>query len=162
MGRNQIDYVLVSKSILTAVQRSGVLSHHSLLHGDHRPYYLDFNPSILFSDPDYKIEPASVRKLRLQDPRVVTQYQMALHELLASNNVFQRLDNLQEKINTKQWTSESQKGYESLDKTITESMLTAENNVIKRNTTTYQWSPTIKRAVQQLRYWNTRLQQARN
>jgi hypothetical protein len=140
MGRNQIDYVLVSKSILTAVQRSGVLSHHSLLRGDHRPYYLDFDPSILFSDPAYKIEPASVRKLRLQDSRVVTQYQRALHELLASNNVFQQLDNLQEKINTKQWTSESQKGYESLDKTITESMLTAENNVIKRNTTTYQWS----------------------
>ena len=49
-----------------------------------------------------------------------------------------------------------------MDKTITESMLTAENNVGKRITTTYQWSPTLKRAVQQLRYWNTRLRQARN
>ncbi|MFN9979852.1 MAG: hypothetical protein ACK53Y_08060, partial [bacterium] len=92
----------------------------------------------------------------------MTQYQMALHELLASNNVFQRLDNLQEKINTKQWTSESQKDYESLDKTITESLLTAENNLSKCITTTYQWSPTLKKAVQQLRYWSMRLQQARN
>jgi hypothetical protein len=89
MGRNQIDYILVSKSILTAVQQSGILSHHSLLCGDHHHYYLDFDSSILFSDPAYKIEPASVRKLCLQDPRVVTQYWSALHELLASHNVFQ-------------------------------------------------------------------------
>jgi hypothetical protein len=39
-GRNQIDYIFVSKTILLAVQRSGVLAHHSLTRGDHRPYYL--------------------------------------------------------------------------------------------------------------------------
>jgi len=92
----------------------------------------------------------------------VKQYQITLHELLASHNVFQHLDNLQDLINTQEWTSANQAEYESLDKTITESMLTAENNLSKRITTTYQWSPTLKKAVQQLRYWNMRLQQARN
>jgi len=70
-GRNQIDFILVSKAILPAVLRSGVMSHHSLTRGDHHPYYLDFDASKLFSDPAYTIEPASVRKWRLQDPRVV-------------------------------------------------------------------------------------------
>jgi len=83
--RNQIDYMFVSKSIFPAVQWSGVLSHHSLVHGDHRPYYLDFDSSILFDDPAYKIEPATLCKLCLQDPRVVNQYNISLHKLLASN-----------------------------------------------------------------------------
>jgi hypothetical protein len=94
-GRNQIDYILVSESLLPAVQRSGVLSHHSLIKGDHRPYYLDFDASLLFSDPAYQIEPATVRKLRLQDPRTVKAYSIKLHELLSQHNVFPRLDQLQ-------------------------------------------------------------------
>lgn len=68
------DYIMISQSLLPAVQHSGVSSHHSLVRGDHLPYYLDFDSSILFSDPAYNIEPASFRKLRLQDPRVIQQY----------------------------------------------------------------------------------------
>jgi len=40
-------------------------------------------------------------------------------------------------------------------------MLTAETDITKRITTTYQWSPTLKQAVQRLRYWHLRLRQAR-
>jgi hypothetical protein len=159
MGKNQIDYILVSKAILPAVEWSGVLSHHSLLRGDHRPYYLDFNAAILFSYPAYQIEPATVRKLRLIDPRVVQSYRTALHDLLAQHNVFYRLDIHQESFDNNQWSPESQVEYESLDNIITESMLTAEKGINKQITTTYQWSPTLKKAVQQLRYWNMRLRQ---
>ncbi len=80
-GRNQIDYIFVSKSILPAVLHFGVLSHHSLTKGDHRPYYLDFDASILFSDPAYNIEPATVQRLRLQDPRIVQQYTQTKHPM---------------------------------------------------------------------------------
>ena len=82
-GRNQIDFNFVSRSIQNAVQRSGVLSHHSLVRRDHHPYYLDFDSSIiLFDDPAYKIEPAMLRKLRLQDPRVINQYNNSFNKLL--------------------------------------------------------------------------------
>jgi hypothetical protein len=50
-GKNQIDYIFVSRPLLHAVPRSGVLAHHSVTRGDHRPYYLDFDPNKLFSDP---------------------------------------------------------------------------------------------------------------
>jgi hypothetical protein len=86
-GRHQIDYMFVSKSIVPAVQRSGVLSHHSLVRGDHRPYYLDLDAAILFADPAYAIVPASFRKLRLREPRVVMQYGTNLHKLLAEHNI---------------------------------------------------------------------------
>ena len=115
-GRNQIDYIFISKAILPAVQRSGVLSHHSLTTGDHRPYYLDFDASILFSDPAFIIEPASMRKLRLQDPRVVKQYISTLYDQLSAHNIFPRLEKLQEQITNKAWTDDSTTEYDALDK----------------------------------------------
>ncbi len=161
-GKHQIDYIFVSKLLLPAVQQSGVLAHHSLTRGDHRPYYLDFDPILLFSDPAYNIEPVSIWKLRLQDPHVVQQYITNLHRRLDHHNVFPRLEAIQEVLQKSQWTQATTQEYESLDNIITESMLAAENDLSKRITTTYQWSPRLKQAVQRLRYWQLRLQQVRN
>jgi hypothetical protein len=111
---------------------------------------LDFNASTLFFDPVYNIELVTVCQLCLQDPRVVKTYISKLHDLLESHNVFPRLDKLQETLDNQQWTPEFAVEYESLDRVITESMLTAEKASSKRITTTYQWSPKIKKAVQQL------------
>jgi hypothetical protein len=77
----------------------------------------------------------------LQDPRIAQQYTQKLYELLASQNVLPRLDALQDKFNHQQWSPDCVAEYESLDRTITESMLTAEKFLSKRITTTYQWSP---------------------
>lgn len=161
-GRSQIDYIFVSQALLPAVQRSGVLSHHSLIRGDHRPYFLDFDASLLFADPAYNIAPASSRNLRLQDPRVVQKYRERLHQLLDQNNVFPRLDLLQDKIKSGNWTESCCLEYEALDETITTSMLTAEKDLSRRVTTTYQWSPKLKAAVHKLRYWHLRLRQVRH
>jgi len=147
-GRNQIDYIFVSKTILLAVQRSGVLAHHSLTRGDHRLYYLDFDPTLLFFDPAYNIEPAAIRKLRLHDSRVVQQNISNLHRPLDQHNVYPRLEALQGVLQNSQWTQASTQEYESLDAIITESMLAAENDLSRRITTTYQWSPRLKQAVQ--------------
>jgi hypothetical protein len=147
-GRNQIDYIFVSRPIFLAVQRSGILAHHSLTRGDHRPYYIDIDPTILFSDPAYTIEPANIRKLRLQDPRVVQQYLSNVHDRLSNHNVFTRMEALQAVIQKDQWSAQSTLEYESLDQIITESMLAAEKDLSKRITTTYQWSPRLKQAVQ--------------
>lgn len=97
-GRNQIDYIFISRPLLPAVQQSGVLAHHSLTRGDHKPYYIDIDPLVLFTDPAYHIEPVAIRKLRLQDPRVVQQYISNLHNHLAHHNVISRIEVLQEVI----------------------------------------------------------------
>jgi hypothetical protein len=110
----------------------------------------------------YNIEPASIRRLRLQDPRIVKRYTQTLHELIANQNVLPRLEKLQETFNNQQWSTDSIAEYESLDIIISESMLSAERSLSKRITTTYQWSPLIKKAVQRLRYWHLRLWQVRN
>jgi hypothetical protein len=90
---------------------------------------LDFDSSILFSDPAFIIEPASMRKLRLQDPRVVKQYISTLCDQLLAYNIFPRLEKLQEQITNKAWTDARTTEYEALDKTITEAMLSTEKSL---------------------------------
>jgi hypothetical protein len=128
-GRKQIDYMFISRSLLPALLRSGVLSHHSLTLADHPLYYLDFNSLLLFSDPAFHIEPASRRKLRQQDPRVVKQYISTLFDKLSANNIFSRLETLQLLITNNAWSPECIEEYESVDKTITESMLSTETSL---------------------------------
>jgi hypothetical protein len=147
-GRHQIDYMFVSKSLLPAVQRSGILSHHSLTRGDHRPYYLDFDSTILFSEPAYQIEPASIRKLHLQDPRVVKQYVSTLYNQLQAHDIFSRLETLQGEITNQTWSTQCVGKYEKIDQTITEAMLSAEKPLTRRITIKFQWSPPLKEAVQ--------------
>jgi len=146
-GRNQIDYIFVSEMMLPAVRSSGVLSHHSLLYGDHRPYYIDLDTAGLFSEPAYDIAQASSRTLRLHDPWLVSKYIEVMHEKLQEHAVPQRLASLLDTVKNGQWTDHHTEVYNSLDTTITEAMLFAENSTSRRITTTYQWSPQLKQAV---------------
>jgi len=65
-------------------------------------------------------------------------------------------------LNTNQWDAACVAEYELLDNIITTSMLMAEHELSKRVTTTYQWSPVLKKAAQGLRYWTLRLRQSSN
>jgi hypothetical protein len=98
----------------------------------------------------------------LQDPRIVQQYISNLHRHLDHHNVFPRLEALQEAFCTKQWDNSTTSEYETLDAIIIASMLSAEKDLSRRITTTYQWSPCLKQAVQRFRYWQLRLWQVRN
>jgi hypothetical protein len=76
--------------------------------------------------------PASFRKLRLRDPRVVKQYGTNLHKLLAEHNIMSRIEKLQEVVNNGLWTPECVLEYEAIDKVVTESMLSAKNALSPR------------------------------
>jgi hypothetical protein len=152
-GKNQIDFLLVSISLLPAVTISGVLPHSSVFHSDHQPYFVDFDAQKLFGSPAYDIVQAQVRTLRLRDPRVVSKYLSSLHSQLDSHNMFPRLEALKSVASSLQWTTEHNSQYEELDQTRTESMLSAEKAAGKRITMRFHWLPPLKKAVQALRYW---------
>jgi hypothetical protein len=71
--------------------------------------------------------------------------------------VYSRLETLQLKLDTQQWSEDCTSEYELLDKVITESMLSAQKVISRCITTTYRWLPTLKKAVYSLRYWLQRL-----
>jgi hypothetical protein len=130
------------------------------LHGDHRPYFMDFDASLLFADPMLKIARPSGRILRLRDPRVRRRYTSALHDQLSAHNVLPRFQDLSLAMSSGTWSFTHTIQYESLDNTIIQSMLLAEKKAGRIYTSTYSWSPILKQSVQAYRYWQLRLKQA--
>ena len=81
-GSSRIDFILIFRSLLLAVIRSGSLSFHSLfLQGDHRPYYLDLDSKILFADPAFEIEHSKTQKLQLFEPGIADKYKVLTKSL---------------------------------------------------------------------------------
>ncbi len=161
-GRNQIDYTLISSSLLYTVVSTGVLPQSSLFHGHHRPHYVDFNSNLVFGDPAYDVALAHTRSLRLHDPRIVGKYIATLRDHLDSHNVFPQLEELVSTLQAGQWTAAHTAEYEALDNIVTTAMLHSEKTARRRISTKYNWSPPLKQAVQCLRYWLLELRQSRN
>jgi hypothetical protein len=161
-GTKRIDFLLVTPRLVPAVLSSGSLACHSLFHSDHRASFMDFDSLLLFADPAYEIAPPSYRRLQLADPRLKNQYRDVLHNQLQYPKVYDKVQHLQEVTESGTWTEEHTKEYQNLDKLITDSMLYAERNTGRKVSTRYEWSPTLKKAVQTFRYWQLRYRQARH
>jgi hypothetical protein len=73
-GSERIDFIFITPSIMPAVLSSGCLSSHSIFNSDHRAYFLDLDPTIIFSNPAYKIARPAYRQLWLHDPRLIVRF----------------------------------------------------------------------------------------
>jgi hypothetical protein len=160
-GSDRIDFMLVSPNLMSAVLSSGCLSSHAIFNSDHRAYFLDFDSTLLFSDPAYEIARPTQRHLRLLDPRLVDHYRILLHDQLQFHKVLDKITDLQQAIATESWTDMHTKMYQTLDNIITESMLYAERNTGRSFSKKYDWLPELKHAVQAHRYWRLQLKKKR-
>jgi hypothetical protein len=142
---------------MPAVLASGCLSSHSLFNSDHRAYFLDLDPTIIFSDPAYEITRPPYRQLRLHDPRLIDRYRTALHKQLKQHNIISKLEALTNVIAENKWQEMYTTIYQTLDASITEFMLHAEKSTGKVFSKRFEWSPMLKQAVQAFRYWKLRL-----
>jgi hypothetical protein len=67
--------------------------------------------------------------------------------------VIEKCKALQEVALTTQWTDSHKAEYEKLDTIITETMLFAEHSCSKHYMKCFEWSVTLIRAVETVRYW---------
>jgi hypothetical protein len=61
--------------------------------------------------------------------------------------------NFLKKAEQSKWDEADTQLYKSLDCLLTEAMLSAERQISRKVSTTYSWSPHLKRAIANLRYW---------
>jgi hypothetical protein len=139
-GTKRIDYILISPGLLPAVLRSGSLSYYSLMHTDHRAYYLDLDSLVMFADPAYDIAPVSGQNLRLQVPRIVNKYIEVLLEQLEHHTLLEKVESLREASLSQTWMAQHTQIYQGVDRITTEAKYSSQ----------YQWSPTLKASVQTL------------
>jgi len=160
-GPNRIDYILVSSNILPAVKRSGMLPFDSIFISDHRPCFVDFAASTLFKDVTPDIAPAKRRGLQLQDPRIASKYLLHLSKQLEYHKIEEKVQDLhslalQDPTNPSIITQ-----YNQVDQLMTESMKYAEKESSRTFSTTFQWSPTLAKAIKSVRYWRLKLKQSK-
>jgi hypothetical protein len=97
--------------------------------------------------------PPCRRQLQLHDPDIVQKYTSTLQAQLAYHKIPKKLDELQQVIQSGQWTHHHQQEYEKMNRLITEAMLYAEKISSRKYTGTFAWSPNLIQAVQKERFW---------
>jgi hypothetical protein len=153
-GTKRIDYIFMTQGISPAILRSGCLAFHSLFQrGDHRPYYIGFDATVLFEDKIHDIEWPTGRLLCLADPRVVEKCNQLLHDKLSYYGAYATATKLRRAARDSRWHDSDTELYHTLDTIVTQSMMYAEKQVGKRQTKPYQWSPTLRKTVFQLHFW---------
>ncbi len=158
-GKEKIDFIFVSRGLLPCVIRSGIFPYNSIFMSDHRPCYIDIDSHQLFQENTPVIAPPQHRGLRMQDPRLVTQYIDTLLEQVLYHKIPEKATKLLNAAEEGSWTPDQTLEFEKLDKLFTEAMTKAERSVSKKYSTTYQWSPSLKAAIHTLSYWKLRLSQ---
>jgi hypothetical protein len=160
-GTQRIDFILVSSNILSSVLRSGLPPFDSIFFSDDRPSFVDFDATLLFKDSTSQLTPAKWRGLQLQDPRIVKKYYASLQKQLAYHKVPDKVAQLQTMAATNPKHHMLPITYNRLDQLITEFMLHTEKTSSKQYSTTFQWSPTLSKAVKPVRYWRLKLKQVK-
>jgi hypothetical protein len=150
-NRYRMDYIFVSSGIAPSIQRSGCLPFYSLLHSDHRPYYVDFSPRLLFRDHTNEIHKPAHRLLCLRDPRVTARYKTELHKFVEHHKILEKCTELHQASTVSSWDNHKEELYYKLDAKITDGMLHSERKLGRMFTGQFSWSPILKTAVQAYR-----------
>jgi hypothetical protein len=131
-GKERIDYIFVSVGLLPSVTKSGFLPYNQYFIADHRPCYLDFNSHLLFGNESPTIAPSQYQGLQLHDQHIIQVYEKALLNQIDHHKLETKINDLLLVADTKQWTEEHTKMYETLDTLMTESMISVERKASKK------------------------------
>ena len=143
-GSHAIDGIFVSSSI--EINRAGYLGFGDIP-GDHRGIWIDIPHSSVLGYKMSDIPPASARRLKMDDPRVVKRYQDLLMDYLTAHSMFSRLRNLLQGVKEGHALTAPQiREYEELDSIRTKGMEYASKNCRKLKMGGKQWSPTLQKA----------------
>jgi hypothetical protein len=157
-GKNQIDYILTTLSVMAAMRRTGIFPYDSIFQCDHRACYIDLDVDTLLREVPSSIAPPQYMGLRTQDPRIVNKYIELLQKQINYHRLSDKASYIHNAAINGGWTQQMACEYEKIDKLLTEGMLHAERKVSKKCSHCFQWSPKLSKALKTLHYWQIRLQ----
>ena len=151
-AQDPIDVIFGSPNL--KISKGGLLSFGKLM-SDHRGLWIDIPKFLIYGyNPIQPVFP-SARRLKLQDPRVVTKYLTCLHTLMQDNDLFMKMDALHRNATTP-LSQRMIDEYESLDFLVCRLMDESERQCRKLRTGSIPWSPAYKQACLLLEYWYKR------
>jgi hypothetical protein len=126
-GSKQIDFVLTTAGIAPFIRAIGLLDFDVVFRTDHRTFFLDIDMDGFFGSATETLTAQRLRKLKLEDPRVATEYRKALHQQFIHHSVFRRIKEQSESSKSGEWNIAQESKYKALDRDITQAMLHAES-----------------------------------
>jgi hypothetical protein len=155
----RIDYMFGCARTLDAMTRQGSLSYFEGPQSDHRSLYVDINLDKLFGSATLAapIGSSETRALRSGNPEHVIAYNAAMHRYYEQHNMQSRIDQLYANHHVMS-RKEVRKVLESWDSDQGRAMKAAES-ALRIPPKPYKWSPKLRNAGVQYRYWRLRLRE---
>ena len=148
-GKRPIDGIFVSPNLIP--ERAGYLPF-GMLPGDHRGIWMDIESKYFYGHTMADTPIAEARRLKMNDPRVVSKYLKDLHAAFQHYNLYSRIRRLQRSIHG-QLTEDQMEEYEEIDKIREECMMQAEARCRKLKMGGKKWSPELQRARDRIKLW---------
>ena len=148
-GNSKIDAIFATQGI-NAI-RGGMLPHHTF-DSDHMALWVDLQFQSIFGTGHIQQVPLQKRRLKNEDPRIVKTFNSAYQKMLTKHHLPQASFNLMSNI-TNQITHTQCQEYERIDKLRVQCLLRAEKKCRKFKTGNIEFSPTIQRQRNLIRFW---------
>ena len=148
-GHATIDGIFATHGI--SAIRGGYLNAHCF-DTDHKPIWIDLPLHSVFGTTNPPLTPHHCRRLKNEDPRVVTKFNEEYDRLLSKHNLHQALHTLSQTTHHS-LTPLQQREYERIDKLRTTSMIKAEKKCRRLKTGNIEFSPILQHQRDLIRFW---------
>lgn len=153
-GSKTIDGIFCSTGM--NISAGGFTPVHWGMGSDHRLLWIDIPFHEFFGGSPPPVWQPKARRLRLDDPRIVTRYSDRKLEELAKKNAIPRLRFLYQQIeNGVELNKHMRRELNQLDKIRVDASLLAESKCRKLKTGNVPWSPELQEAISRIRYYRT-------
>ena len=154
-GGRQIDFCLISPSLLSSVKNFTYLPYDYITNTDHKLYCLDLDIPSFFNHSPENPAPILSRTLRTHLPKRKSRYLETVKENFSLQHLLQAARQLQTKAQEKgEWNQMLHHIYENIDAKATEIMLSAEKKCAPNFQSLYSWSTELRTVGLKLRYYN--------
>ena len=164
-GKECLDYIYASPHIAQGISNAGYAPFYAMGKYDHRLLYVDIQWDHLFKHKTDKTQ-ARGRQLSVKNRRITKLYTKTLKALEKKAGVYKGVDNtltrLQEKNQTKEEREYCINKLKKYKTVMLQLMTSANNKATKSKPSIFQWSVTLRRNGQQMRYWNERKKSSEN
>jgi Reverse transcriptase (RNA-dependent DNA polymerase) len=161
-GSQRIDYILCSRNILPFITRCGYIKFNEALDTDHRSVYFDFKEDIITNK--ITVSTTQVRMVGSNSTNYEgTNYIKQLHEYFSYHRIYEKVDEIYNRIKNKKNDLEIESittELNKLDEKITEFMLSAEKKTCKKKSEAL-WSPKLHRSHLLISYINVMIKSRR-
>jgi hypothetical protein len=93
-GKKRLDYALATPFAASTIVAGGYEPFNHHLASDHRAFFLDFDEAALFGSQSPRLTYIQRRDLHAKNPKEVTKYLEAKHNMMEAHNIFERIQRL--------------------------------------------------------------------